>query len=55
MAQRLNRIKRVDEAVPTSGPRHELRDTFGSLEADSLRVKAAFLPDYPSKERTHPA
>jgi hypothetical protein len=50
MAQRLNRIKWIDEAVPTSGPRHELRDTFGSLGADSLRVEAAFLPDHPSKE-----
>jgi hypothetical protein len=31
--------------VPAGGRRHELRDTFGSLRADSLCIEATFLPE----------
>ena len=50
MPQRLNRIERVGEAVPTGGPRHELSNAFGSLRAGSPRIEAALLPDHSGKE-----
>jgi hypothetical protein len=50
VAQSLDRIERVGKAVPTGGRRHELRDACGSLRADSVRIKATFLPYHPGKE-----
>ena len=43
-------MERVGETVPAGGCRHELRDTCGSLRADSQRIEAALLPYHPGKE-----
>src|ERR1700719_3306980 len=50
MAQRLNRIERIGEAVPASGLRHELCDARGSLWAHSAGIEAALLPDHASEK-----
>ena len=50
MPQRLDWLEWVSQAVPTGGRRHELRDTCGSLRADSLRIEATFLPDHAGKK-----
>ena len=46
MAQRLDRIEWIGEAMPASSLRHELRDARGALWADGTGVETAFLPDH---------
>ena len=50
MPQGLDWLERVGKAVSVGGPRHELRDSFRSLGADSPRIETALLPDHPGKE-----
>jgi hypothetical protein len=50
MPQRLHWIERVGETVPARGRRHELRNTCGSLRADSMGIEATFLPDHAGEE-----
>ena len=42
--------ERVGETVPARGRQHELRDSFRSLLANSLRTEATFLPDHAGTE-----
>jgi hypothetical protein len=50
VAQRLDRIERIGEAVPTSGLRHELSDARSALWAHSTGIETAFLPDDASEK-----
>jgi hypothetical protein len=45
VAQRLDRIERVDKPAPVRGARHELRDALRAGAAHRARVEAALLPD----------
>ena len=50
MAQRLDRIKRIGEAMPASGLWHELCDARGALWAHSAGIETALLPDHASEK-----
>src|SRR5271156_7181502 len=50
MAQRLDRIERIDETVPVGGARHKLRDARCTFGAHGAGIETTFLPDHTGKK-----
>jgi hypothetical protein len=50
MAQRLDRVERIGQAVPASGLRHELCNARSALWTHSTGIETAFLPDHASEK-----
>jgi hypothetical protein len=50
MAQRLDRVERIGQAVPASGLRHELCDARSALWTHRTGIETAFLPDHASEK-----